>query len=126
MRPNPNRFGRDTLPINRTRRLFTQLVDEDDEDSDLLCTLIEDRWLGTPRKHGLRADFHCLAFALDPYARAIVFHACGGAVSAACSDSYSETNVMQALKNYCGGNLGSKYANLLIMFNLHATVSIFC
>ena len=43
---------------------LARFVVDDDEKS--IKALVEERWLGTPHKHGLRANYHCLAWMLDP------------------------------------------------------------
>lgn len=44
----------------------------DDEQCAQMIKLVEERWQGTTRKKGLKADVHLLAFVLDPYAQAAV------------------------------------------------------
>eukprot|EP00966_Prymnesium_polylepis_P303668 7014740-Prymnesium_polylepis.1 len=60
-----------TLACELEDHLFVSDLLDGDECQQLL-RLVKERWMGTARKKGLRADVHSLAFFLDPAAQAAV------------------------------------------------------
>ncbi|KAK3275726.1 hypothetical protein CYMTET_16163 [Cymbomonas tetramitiformis] len=80
--------------------------------------MVKERWLGAGRKVGLRHDFHCLAFSLDVYVRALIVIIFDEAELNRIDITFSDTNVMSAIKNYNGGKTADrKYHCLLQEFN---------
>ncbi|KAK3277297.1 hypothetical protein CYMTET_14685 [Cymbomonas tetramitiformis] len=98
------------LPLSFTTQLRRSTIAEVQE-----CT--KHRWLGGPSKVGLRHDFHCLVFSLDPYVRAAVVAVCGMDELARMDRTFTEDNVHAALKNYNGGKVDSKLSRLISEFS---------
>ena len=72
--------------------------------------------MGTSRLVGLRHNAHCLSFKLDLYMRFIVKYAAGEQgeeMLRACDAAFNESNVQEALLNYCAGESGELYGHLL-------------
>lgn len=76
----------DAVPLSHVYPIFFHLLayvqslsDElsvqdllDEEDCERMVELVKERWEGTARKKGLKAEVHLLSFVLDPYAQAAV------------------------------------------------------
>jgi hypothetical protein len=95
---------------------------EDETITDIKA-VVKARWLGGNGIVGLRADLHCLVFVLDPYARAVVKALLGDKELANIDKTFSESNVLGAVKNYVGGVIGQHYAQLVSEYNRYVARS---
>ncbi|KAK3282159.1 hypothetical protein CYMTET_10088 [Cymbomonas tetramitiformis] len=79
---------------------------------------VKDRWLGVGRKVGLRHDIHCLAFSVDIYVQVLIVLIFGEGELARIQRTFTDENVMLAIKNYCGGKSDAKYHKLVQEYNV--------
>ncbi|KAK3244949.1 hypothetical protein CYMTET_45462 [Cymbomonas tetramitiformis] len=78
------------------------------------------RWLGKGRKVGLRADFHCLCFMLDPFVRAAIVAVFGKTQLRRYDEAFTVENVQAAILNWNGGKNDSRYARLLAEYEKYS------
>ena len=76
----------------------------DASDLQLVVDEIADRWLGKGRKVGLRNNAHCLAYMLSLYAQRIVFEAIGEPTFKAVGRSFTESQELDCIKQWCNGD----------------------
>ncbi|KAK3244258.1 hypothetical protein CYMTET_6821 [Cymbomonas tetramitiformis] len=102
--------------LNNLPLSVTMLLDADDIRS--IKELAKERWLGAARKVGLRHDVHCLAFCLDVYVQALVVLIFGESELLRIQRTFTDKALLDAIKNYCGGNTGPKYQRLVQEFDV--------
>ena len=111
------------LPLYASYYYFAQQLEGDDEVEldegtvDAVAAVIKQRWLGVGTKVGLRQDFHCMAFVLDPYVRAVVETALGDKELKRMDKPFTEAALHRVMLNAAGREENAKFAQLLCEYS---------